>query len=44
MIKKKDKNLTASTLTNFGIIFYELEFLVILQDVTGKYFKGFKVT
>ena len=30
MIEKKKENLTTSTLPNFGIIFFELEFLVLL--------------
>ena len=44
MMEKKNENLTASTLPNFGIIFFECDPLVILKAANEKKSRGFKAT
>ena len=42
MMEKKNENLTASTLPNFGIIFFECDPLVILKAAHEKKVKEFQ--
>ena len=44
MMEKKNENLTASNLPNFGIIFFECDPLVILKAANVKKSRGFKAT
>ena len=44
MMEKKNENLTASTLPNFGIIFFECDPLVILKAANEKKSRGFQAT
>ena len=41
MTEKKNENLTASTLPNFGIIFFE--YLIITYNVLSSYIKLYKL-